>query len=310
MDTSDPPAISERGEAGGGERRGRRILVRCGCSIVFSLGVSILLSIVFGLFAIVIGNFTANSPVSVPAICRIISSSVDVKSSKVCELGLLNYKAKHVLYPLSKGKKRFRCHEDYYWASIFEVEYKEYFSGQVLHAVAEVPKEALPRDCRPTFGTTWQTKMKFKVNETYDCRYTPGSRRADIYPDSVFNCRAQDPSTMELIKRFFIIFMRSSIFDKKAVGMKRLYLVAGTVSGMLSGLCCIILLKILQSSILALSRRWESWKPHARTFAIRFRRVCLLVAYCSAAGWLMLEYGKMIGLKHLPLWSNLSKRTM
>jgi len=44
-----------------------------------------------------------------------------------------------------------------------QVEYKEYFSGQVLHAVAEAPKEALPHDCRPTFGTAWLTKMKFKV---------------------------------------------------------------------------------------------------------------------------------------------------
>ncbi|KAK8963699.1 hypothetical protein KSP40_PGU018372 [Platanthera guangdongensis] len=42
------------------------------------------------------------------------------------------------------------------------VELKEYFSGQTLHAVAEAPKEALPRDCRPSFDTAWMTKMKFK----------------------------------------------------------------------------------------------------------------------------------------------------
>jgi hypothetical protein len=44
---------------------------------------------------------------------------VDIRSSKVCELGLLNYRAKHVFY--SSSNRRFRCHDDYYWASVFEV---------------------------------------------------------------------------------------------------------------------------------------------------------------------------------------------
>lgn len=49
----------------------------------------------------------------------VFPSGVDLRSSKVCELGLLNYKAKHVLYPFER--KKFRCHHDYYWASIFKV---------------------------------------------------------------------------------------------------------------------------------------------------------------------------------------------
>lgn len=44
-----------------------------------------------------------------------------------------------------------------------QVEYKEYFTSQIFHAVAEVPKEALPEKCRPGFETAWLTKMKFKV---------------------------------------------------------------------------------------------------------------------------------------------------
>lgn len=44
---------------------------------------------------------------------------VDIRSSKICELGFLNYKAKHVFYP--SEKRRFRCRDDYYWASIFQV---------------------------------------------------------------------------------------------------------------------------------------------------------------------------------------------
>lgn len=309
MDPSDPPQISEVGRGGGdGDRRALRILTCCGCSIVFCVGVSFLLSFVFGLVGIAIGNFTANSPVSVPALCKIVSSSVDIKSSKLCELGLLNYKAKHVLYPTSKGKRRFRCHEDYYWASIFEVEYKEYFSGQMVHAAAEAPKEALPRDCRPSFGDVWQTKMKFKVNETYDCRYTLGSRKADIYHDSLFNCQAKDPSTAELVRRFFILFMRSSIYDKDATGGNGLYVVAGAVSGMLFGMFSVVLLKALRFFIIALNRCWDARKSQIQAFAIWFRRACLLVAYFGAAGWLMLQYGKMIGLKQLSLGSKLSER--
>ena len=44
---------------------------------------------------------------------------VDLRSSQVCELGLLNYKAKNVFYPFHTNK--FRCRYDYYWASIFKV---------------------------------------------------------------------------------------------------------------------------------------------------------------------------------------------
>ena len=46
-------------------------------------------------------------------------AGVDLRSAKVCELGLLNYKAKHVFYP--SEKKKFRCRYDYYCASVFEV---------------------------------------------------------------------------------------------------------------------------------------------------------------------------------------------
>ena len=31
----------------------------------------------------------------------------------------MNYRAKHIFYPSSK--RRFRCHDDYYWASVLQV---------------------------------------------------------------------------------------------------------------------------------------------------------------------------------------------
>jgi len=46
-------------------------------------------------------------------------AGVDIRSSKVCELGLLNYNAKIVFS--SSEKRKFRCHYDYYWASVFKV---------------------------------------------------------------------------------------------------------------------------------------------------------------------------------------------
>lgn len=51
----------------------------------------------------------------------LFSAGVDLRSSKVCELGFLNYKAKNVFYPFERT--RFRCRYDYYWASVFKVRF-------------------------------------------------------------------------------------------------------------------------------------------------------------------------------------------
>ncbi|MCD9638673.1 hypothetical protein HAX54_022795 [Datura stramonium] len=53
--------------------------------------------------------------------------------------------------------KSFSCHYDYYWASVFKVEYMDH-SGQARLALAEAPNEALPSDCRPNFSVAWLTK--------------------------------------------------------------------------------------------------------------------------------------------------------
>lgn len=274
-----------------------RIFARCCCCTVIFITVSFILSFLFGSVIFAIENLKENSPISVQATCRIVSSSVDIKSSKVCELGFLNYKAKNVLYPMSKAKKTFRCHDDYYWASIFEVEYKEYFSGQLLHGVAEAPKEALPIECRPSFGNAWSTKLKFKVNETYNCRYALGTHKADIYTDNLFNCKANEPSLFELIRRFLILFMRSSILDMASARLKGTFIVISSISGMLFGMFTVISFRTLHYLFASLNKRWQTRKQQIQSSLARLRRVCILVAYFSAASWLMLEYGKMIGLK-------------
>lgn len=219
-------------------------------------------------------------------------------SSKVCELGLLNYRAKHVFYPSSNRK--FRCHDDYYWASVFEVEYTEYFSGQTSYAVAEAPKEALPLNCRPDFGVAWSTTLKFKVNESYSCRYTLGSSKADIYSDRLFNCTSEEPSTIEMLKRIFVLLSKSYMLeDFNSIGMLG-YVMAGVVAGILSALLITILLRSLRGLVLAVVGSSVS-KHSIRVFACRLKRACLLVAYVSVVGWITLQYSKMIGLKELLL---------
>uniref|UniRef100_A0A453CUF9 Uncharacterized protein n=1 Tax=Aegilops tauschii subsp. strangulata TaxID=200361 RepID=A0A453CUF9_AEGTS len=83
--------------------------------------------------------------------------------------------------------------------------------------MAEAPKEALPHNCRPDFGAVWSTTAKFKVNESYNCRYTLGSTKADIYSDKLFNCTAEDPSIIEMLKRIFVLCFQSSASQKISV---------------------------------------------------------------------------------------------
>lgn len=85
------------------------------------------------------------------------------------------------------------------------MEYRDQFSGQTFLGLAEAPKEALPSDCRPNFSTAWLTKHMLKVNETYDCWYTSGRSKVEIFHDSYFGCQAKDPSLSEMMKRCSIL---------------------------------------------------------------------------------------------------------
>ncbi|KAF0892293.1 hypothetical protein E2562_014860 [Oryza meyeriana var. granulata] len=300
MDPSAEEPAPRAAAAEGAEQSRRRpgVAVRSALGVVAPFAASFLFSFLVGLAGLALGGLSSTASVSMPSTCRILSTGVDLRSSKVCELGLLNYRAKHVFYPLSNRK--FRCHDDYYWASVFQVEYTEYFSGQTSYAVAEAPKEALPQNCRPDFGVAWSTTLKFKVNESYSCRYTLGSSKADIYSDRLFNCTAEEPSTIEMLKRIFVLFSKSCMSeDFNSFGMLG-YVMAGVVAGILSALFITILLRSLQGLFLAVVGSTVS-KHSIRAFAFQFKRACLLVAYVSVVGWITLQYSKMIGLKELLL---------
>ncbi|XP_016505586.1 uncharacterized protein LOC107823464 isoform X1 [Nicotiana tabacum] len=259
----------------------------------FSLSFSLLYLAVF------LGNLSISSPISLPSQCKIVSSSVDLRSSKVCELGLLNYKAKHVLYP--SERKKFRCRYDYYWASVFKVEYMDH-SGQARLALAEAPNEALPSDCRPNFSAAWLTKDKFKVNKTYECWYTLGISKVHIYEDGFFDCQAKDPSTIEMFIRYLILFMRilkSWYVSGTSAWHWRWEAVAGVIAGFCTSMISIVFFALLQRLI---SRIYQLSVTRMLTLSlnkVRLKRVCFLLAYVSFTSWLAIQYFRRIGLPEI-----------
>ncbi|KAF6170201.1 hypothetical protein GIB67_038734 [Kingdonia uniflora] len=251
---------------------------------------------------IFITNFSIFNAVSIPVNCRIVSTSVDIRTAKVCESGFYNYIAENVFYTLKRRK--FPCRSDYYWASVFKVEYRERSSGRTYIALAEVPKEALPIECRPNFLTAWLTKDKFKVNETYNCWYTPGISKVDIDSDSLMNCQANDPSVLEIIGRYFAIFkgITMSLFFIKTRSRAKYVnvdLVIGGLAGMFSAFILVGLVNLLTILKPRMTRNWEARKLYLAFYAAQLKRTCFLVVYFSVIGWLTIQYGKIFGLSKL-----------
>lgn len=259
----------------------------------------ICVSYALGFFALLFTTFSIPPPIFVPSQCKIVSTSVDLRSSKICELGLLNYKAKRVFYP--SERRKFRCRYDYYWASIFKVEYRDHFSGQTILGLAEAPQEALPSDCRPTFSTAWLTKHMLKVNETYDCWYTSGRSKVEIFQDNYFGCQAKDPSVSEMMRRYSILFtkmMQSWLSGQLKSERLGSGVILGIIGGFLTGLIsltfftlCVRLLSSIPTAaaamVASLIRR------------VIFSRMFFFVAYFSIASWLAIQYGKRLGLPEL-----------
>lgn len=232
MDSSGGDAASPPDREAMNEKGRLYVLLRLFVALLFPVVVFFSSSFLIGVVALLVSNFSIPSPMTLSSECKIVSSGVDIRSSKVCELGLLNYNAKIVFS--SSEKRKFRCHDDYYWASVFKVEYKDHLSGQTRLALAEAPNEALPIDCRPGFGVAWLTKDKFKVNNTYDCWYTSGNSKVSIYHDDFFSCQAKDPSAMEMMRRYYILF--SEIFKSWVTGKIRArYWKWETIAGVVTG---------------------------------------------------------------------------
>ncbi|KHG06333.1 Exopolysaccharide production negative regulator [Gossypium arboreum] len=231
------------------------------------------------LLAIFMGELSISDPISMPTQCKIVSSSVDIRSSKVCELGLLNYKAKHVFY--SSENSKFRCRYDYYWTSVFKVEYTDHSLDQMQLALTEAPNEALPVSCRPDFGVAWLTKDKFKVNETYDCWYILGTTTVKMYNDGFFSCQAKDPSLTEMMKRYLILSIKILKSWFSSEGYARYWkseAIAGIVTGFSTSIITISFIRTLQ--------HMKSWLPQAiNTLHIKRAALIFYVLFSPGNGF-------------------------
>ncbi|KAL9996490.1 hypothetical protein Hdeb2414_s0698g00936841 [Helianthus debilis subsp. tardiflorus] len=226
-------------------------------------------------------------PFYAPSRCKIVSSSVDIRSAKVCELGLLNHTLKHVFYP--SAKKKFRCRYDYYWASVFEVEYTDR-SGYSHTAFAEAPSEALPHDCRPTFDAAWMAKDTFQVNETYDCWYALGISKLNLYYDEYFDCQSDRPSTMEMLERYLIMSteMLMSWFSHIRQG-ELMYLSLEVIDGAATGILVSLIPMALSRMLYLLKSHIDNmgWARDANL--VRLKQACFVACFCFVS-WLALQY--------------------
>lgn len=296
MDPSDSQSHSQEHETP--KRNGVVfVILRWVLAILFPFLFFLSITIMLGLLAYMFADFSIPNPISLPSQCKIVSTGVDIRSSKVCELGLLNYKAKDVFHHFERSK--FRCRYDYYWASVFEVEYKDHFSGQTQVAFAEAPNEALPLYCRPNFGAAWLTQYKFKVNKTYDCWYTSGISKVRLHQDNIFGCDAHEQSTLEKSRQYSAMAMEMVISWLSTRGRTKRWrweALAGVVTGFLTSLISITFIRVLQLLLSSLYHSFTKWIFPCRANAVLIRRTCFLLAYLSFVAWLAIEYGKRLGL--------------
>ncbi|KAF8048783.1 hypothetical protein N665_2405s0002 [Sinapis alba] len=269
--------------------------------IVFSTIIFFILSFLLGVLVIILGELwvssSSSSSASLASRCKILSSSVDLRSSKVCGIGLLNVKAQHVFHPFERDK--FRCRYDYYWASVFKVEYTDYLMGQTRLAFSEAPNEALPPECRPNFGAALLTKDNFKVNETYDCWYTLGIPKIKLYQNGFFGCQANDLSFTDIFKQYAVLvskLLQSWFGGKGRPKYWRYDVIAGIVSGFSTSIITVFIVRILSNA--------KSWFPRACcsvksqlskvNLLVQVKRACLVIVYFYILGWMATQYLKIL----------------
>ncbi|KAL0687717.1 hypothetical protein Bca4012_087394 [Brassica carinata] len=251
--------------------------------IVFSVVSFFVLSFILGVLVIILGELwvsSSTSSASLASRCKILSSSVDLRSSKVCGIGLLNNKAQHVFHPFERDK--FRCRYDYYWASVFKVEYKDHLMGQTRLAFSEAPNEALPPECRPNFGAALLTKDNFKAGER----------------DLRLLVRNRDSKNQALSGRLFRLskLLQSWFNGKGRPKYWRYDVIAGIVSGFSTSIITVLVVRILSNA--------KSWFPRACcsvksklskvNLFVQVKRACLVIAYFYILGWMATQYLKII----------------
>ncbi|CAN7081275.1 unnamed protein product [Brassica oleracea var. botrytis] len=242
------------------QKRGFSSLAMRFCTaIVFSIIGFFFLSFLLGILVILLGELwvsSSSSSASLASRCKIVSSSVDLRSSKVCGIGLLNIKAQHVFYPFERHK--FRCRYDYYWASVFKVEYTDHLMGQTRLAFSEAPNEALPPECRPNFGAALLTKDNFKA------RFS------------------------KLLQSWLSVNGRGKYW--------RYDMIAGIVSGFSTSILTVFIVRILRHAKSWFPRACCSVRSQLSkvNLLVQVKRACLVVVYFSILGWMATQYLKIL----------------
>lgn len=81
-------------------------------------------------------------------------------------------------------------------------------------------------------------------------------------------------------------------------GSNIMYAVRGFICGILISMLTVVTAKCIRLLAGAMSRKQSTLRWRS-TCILQIRRVCILVAYFSVMAWLILQYGKMIGLNRL-----------
>lgn len=255
-----------------------------------------LTGLLFGVVGFILSNIPATRPSQISTNCRILSTSVDLRSTKMCTPQLLP-DTQQTIQPRSK----FRCYFDYYWASVFKVEFEPHLLGLHVQARAEIPREALPAFCRPGFGATWTLKEMYQINWTYPCKYTPGNLEMVEMTENWFaNCKADELTVLNLIKQVWIMlfFSEQSIFYGSSQAGFIFWKALAAVS---FGMCCSIFVtgfaKTIRQLRFMMSNSKELSDLEVVYFEARLQITCIFVATLGGAVW-------YIGQKELSLGLN------
>ncbi|KAG6542243.1 hypothetical protein Mapa_016371 [Marchantia paleacea] len=250
------------------------------CALMIFL--SLLFSVLVGVAGYVLANIPPPRTALLSTDCKIISKGVDIRSTKVCDGDLPH---------ISQGVRgfstpaKYKCSLDYYWTSVFKVEFTPHASQSAVQAGAEAPREALPLKCRPTFGVAWRTKETYEVNRTYPCKYSPTDlKTVEIAEHTTENCSIQQPSNFEILKQlwFLLVYSENAVFSRSSKTTLLFTKVAASVGlGTFYSIIVIYFTSFIRrttSHFYSYSRRGESSDLDAAFFEARLQLVILFTA--------------------------------
>ncbi|GBG77611.1 hypothetical protein CBR_g24057 [Chara braunii] len=115
--------------------------------------------------------------------CRVLSRDVGLRRVRLCTGGTPSIRRRVLERVVGKSYVRVKqpCYFHYYWTCVFQLEFIPKRSCMPVRVEVDAPGSLLPLHCRPDFYDAWNTKEKYRVNNTYPCTYNPHDlRQVDI----------------------------------------------------------------------------------------------------------------------------------